>query len=137
LIVRNTAEALEHLQQNCTRIAHWSTANDASINVLGLCPQEHNCLQLSIATVCKSKQTPQPVSPAAMLSRGACTYAYMHNGATRQQKLGNNAALHPPLARKSETPLHTVNDWQPSPFDNMVTCAMPSRRLVRKVRGKS
>jgi hypothetical protein len=64
-----------------------------------------------------------------MFSRGAAAYADMHDGATRQQKLGNNAALHPPLARKSETPLRTGNDWQPSPLDNMVTCAMPSRRL--------
>jgi hypothetical protein len=72
-----------------------------------------------------------------MFSRGASTYADMHNGATRQQKLGNNAALHQPLARKTETPLHAVNDWQPSPFDNMVTCAMPSRRLVRKVRARA
>jgi hypothetical protein len=79
----------------------------------------------------------QPVSPAAMFSRGASAYADMHDGATRQQKLGNNAALHPPLARKSESPRRTVNDWQPSPFYNMVTCAVPSRRLVRKVRGKS
>jgi hypothetical protein len=67
-----------------------------------------------------------------MFSRGASAYADMHDGATRQQKLGNNAALHPPLARKSETPLRTVNDWQPSsPFDNMVTGVSPETFLLQ------
>jgi hypothetical protein len=96
-------------------------------------------LQEQTNTYSNGQLTPpaQPVSPAAVFFRGASTYTDMHDGATRQQKLANNATSHPPLARRSEMPLPTVYDWQPSPFDNMVTCAMPSRRLVSKVRGKS
>jgi hypothetical protein len=50
-----------------------------------------------------------------MSSRGASTYADMHNGATRQRKLGNNAALRPPLALYVSVQKQSLNpDHQPS-----------------------